>query len=136
MASRPKSICRKVACGKLLDAPGYCERHATQAVGWNRTNGELTSSQRGYDYRWQKKRELILKRDKGLCRCPYCDARPFRRIATEVDHIVSKKRAAKLGWSEDQIEADSNLQSINSQCHKRKTAEEEGKSYSEPAIFR
>jgi len=125
MASRPKSICRKAACGALIDAPGYCERHAQQSSGWARSNGDKTSAQRGYGYDWQKRRERILSRDAGLCQIkgPSC-----RFVASEVDHNVSKARARELGWTADQTEGDSNLQAACSTCHKEKThAEKAGR---------
>jgi 5-methylcytosine-specific restriction protein A len=121
MAARPKAICRKVACGALIDAPGYCEKHAKQAVGWERTNGDKTSAQRGYGYAWQKTRERILSRDAGLCQIkgPTC-----RVIAGEVDHRVSKANARALGWASDRIDADANLQAACESCHKDKTIAE------------
>lgn len=121
MPARPKSICRKAACAALVDAPGYCERHAKQSSGWERSNGGKSSSERGYDYAWQKRRERILSRDAGLCQIkgPAC-----RFIAGEVDHKVSKAAARALGWTDEQIETDSNLQAVCSTCHKAKTRTE------------
>lgn len=121
MAARAKSICRKVACGALIDAPGYCARHAQQAVGWNRSHGDKSSTERGYGATWQKTRKAVLSRDKGLCRIkgPTCTY-----VAREVDHKVSKARGRQLGWTDAQVEDESNLQSACVACHKRKTAEE------------
>lgn len=81
---------------------------------------------RGYGAPWDKIRLRILKRDCGVCQCSHCKAAGAVRIATEVDHIVSKKKAERLGWTQEQIDAENNLQSINSDCHKRKTQEEMG----------
>lgn len=121
MAARPKTICRKVGCGRLIDAPGYCERHVKQASGWVRSNGNQSSAQRGYGYDWQQRRERILQRDCGLCqiRGPAC-----RVIANEVDHKVNKAAARARRWTNDQIEADSNLQAACSNCHRAKTQAE------------
>jgi 5-methylcytosine-specific restriction protein A len=118
MPPRPKSICRKVACGALIDGPGYCEKHAKQTSGWVRSHGDKSSSQRGYGYAWQQTRERILSRDAGLCQIkgPGC-----RFIASEVDHKVSKAHARAEGWATEQTEADSNLQAACSACHKAKT---------------
>jgi len=121
MPPRPKVICRKVACGALIDTPGYCEKHAKLQTGWVRSNGDKTSAQRGYDYEWQKARERILSRDCGLCQIK---GSACRFIAGEVDHKVSKANARALGWSRDQIEGDSNLQAACSSCHKEKTRAE------------
>lgn len=121
MAARPKTICRKVACGTLIDAPGYCARHARQATGWNRSNEGKTSSERGYDYAWQQRRKRILSRDGGLCQIkgPGCTY-----VAREVDHIVNKAAARARGWADERIEADANLQSACSCCHAAKTKAE------------
>lgn len=121
MAARPKTICRKVACGKLIDAPGYCERHAKLNAGWMRSHGDKSSSERGYGWDWQKLRKRILSRDGGLCQirgaaCTY--------VAREVDHIVSKVKAGRLGWTEAQMDEESNLQSACVACHKVKTQAE------------
>lgn len=123
MVARPKTVCRKVACGALVDAPGYCAKHAKQAVGWNRSHGDLTSAQRGYGYQWQQLRTRVLRRDAGLCKikgkgCTY--------VAREVDHIVSKARARELGWNEAEMDADSNLQAACPTCHRAKTTAERG----------
>lgn len=66
MALRPKTICRKGGCGRLIDAPGYCDRHTQLAVGWNRSHADKSSAERGYGYAWQQVRKRILSRDKGL----------------------------------------------------------------------
>jgi 5-methylcytosine-specific restriction protein A len=121
MAARPKSICRKVACGALIDAPGYCAKHAKQATGWERSNGGKTSAERGYDYAWQKRRERIMARDCGLCQIKGANC---RHIASDVDHKVNKVTARAQGWTEAQIEDDSNLQAACRTCHKEKTAAE------------
>jgi 5-methylcytosine-specific restriction protein A len=94
-------------------------------MAWSRESRH----KRGYGKQWDKTRERILARDGGLCRCTYCDKRPVRRLASEVDHIVSKAKAKALGWPDERTEADDNLQAINRECHQRKTAEEQGKLY-------
>jgi 5-methylcytosine-specific restriction protein A len=110
-----------VACGALIDTPGYCRKHTKQETGWNRTNEGKTSTERGYDYAWQQRRKRILSRDCGLCRIkgPGCGF-----IASEVDHKMSKASARAKGWTDEQIEDDSNLQSTCQTCHKAKTASE------------
>lgn len=123
MPQRPKSICRKVACGALIDVPGYCAKHVQQSSGWARSNDGKTSSERGYDYAWQKRRERIMARDGGICQIkgPTCTL-----VASDVDHKVSKAAARETGWSEGQIEDDSNLQAACRTCHKAKTTAERG----------
>jgi 5-methylcytosine-specific restriction protein A len=79
---------------------------------------------RGYGTAWDKIRERILKRDEGMCQCTDCKG--IKRSANEVDHIVSKAKAKRLGWSQARIDAESNLQAINHDCHIKKSAEEQG----------
>ena len=121
MAARPKTICRKVACGALLDTPGYCARHAKLQVGWNRSHGDKSSAERGYGWEWQQLRSRILSRDMGLCKIkrPGCTF-----VAREVDHIIGKEQARSRGWTDEQIDAESNLQSACTRCHTAKTQEE------------
>jgi len=123
MVARPKTICRKAGCGALIDAPGYCTKHAQLKTGWNRSHGEKTSTQRGYGYAWQQLRSRVLSRDKGLCQIR---GRECRYVAREVDHKVNKAKARELGWSDAQIDDESNLQSCCVTCHREKTREEGG----------
>jgi len=123
MAARPKTICRKVGCGALIDAPGYCAKHAQLKTGWNRSHGELTSAQRGYGYQWQKLRERVLQRDAGLCRIK---AKGCTYVAREVDHIVNKATARERGWTDAQMDDELNLQSCCPTCHKAKSQAERG----------
>ena len=93
-----------------------------------RSNWSTESShKRGYGAEWRKLREFVLQRDCHLCQCKHCKAEGRTAIATEVDHIVSRATAAKLGWSKERTEHPDNLQAINSDCHVRKTIEEQGK---------
>jgi 5-methylcytosine-specific restriction protein A len=120
-----------VACGALIDAPGYCVKHAQLKTGWARSHGDKTSAERGYGYAWQQTRKRILSRDAGLCQIkgPGC-----RYVAREVDHIVNKATARAKRWADDQIEADSNLQSVCGPCHaaKSKSEGEAGRQQSQP----
>lgn len=72
--------------------------------------------ERGYGTAWEKLRKRILARDKHLCQP--CRRKGKYHSATHVDHIVSKAN----GGTDDE----GNLQAINSECHKAKTAEENG----------
>lgn len=75
---------------------------------------------RGYGSSWDKVRVSVLRRDNGLCQCSECKGGKLKLTpATEVDHIKPK---AKGGTDEM-----SNLQAINTECHKRKTAAEQGR---------
>jgi 5-methylcytosine-specific restriction protein A len=86
--------------------------------------------ERGYGSQWDKVRLEILARDHGLCQCAQCqDGVKLPRPATEVHHIVSKARAKQMRWTQQQVDDPSNLQAINSECHKRITLAEQGKSF-------
>jgi 5-methylcytosine-specific restriction enzyme A len=93
-------------------------------MAWSNVSRHL----RGYGNAWDRKRKQILQRDNGLCQCDECKGGKIRiTAANEVHHVVSKAEAALRGWSEEQTEADDNLISINSECHKRETFKEQGK---------
>ena len=87
-------------------------------VGWSdKRRGSRHA--RGYGSEWEKKRIRILKRDRHLCQCEECTKLSRIRPASEVDHIVNKAE----GGTDD----DSNLQSINADCHKLKTRREQAR---------
>lgn len=118
MVNRPKTICRKAGCGKLIDAPGYCDKHGQLAIGWVRSHSDKTSTERGYGYAWQQLRKRVLSAAAGLCQIkgPGC-----RYVARDVDHKVNKAKARAQGWTDAQIDAESNLQAACTACHKEKT---------------
>lgn len=75
---------------------------------------------RGYGTAWNKLRLMVLRRDNGICQCVDCQGGKLRlTAATEVDHIKPKAD----GGTDDL----SNLQAINKECHKKKTAREQGR---------
>lgn len=82
---------------------------------------------RGYGAAWDRVRLVILRRDADQCQCKYCKAALVPEFANEVDHIVPKAKAKAMGWTQAQMDAESNLQAINRECHKRKSKEDEGK---------
>ena len=76
----------------------------------------MTSSQRGYGYRWQKAREQYL-RDHPLC--VFCAKTGRTTAASVVDHIVAHRGDKDLFWNQD------NWQSLCKFCHdSAKQAEE------------
>lgn len=75
-----------------------------------------TATQRITGSRLQAIRERILRRDNGVCQCEECQAALAPRLASVVDHIVPL-------W-EGGAESDENRQSLNEDCHARKSAEE------------
>lgn len=68
----------------------------------------MTSSQRGYDYRWQKARDQYL-RDNPLC--IYCERNGRTTAAGIVDHIVAHRGDMVLFWDQ------TNWQSLCKPCH-------------------
>jgi len=91
-------------------------------VAWSKESRQA----RGYGPQWDKLRKVILARDMGLCQCDECAKRLVPLPANEVDHIVPKAKARRLGWTEEQIDAESNLRAVNGDCHKRITAQQKG----------
>lgn len=65
---------------------------------------------------WRRLRDAVLKRDRYLCQCQQCKADKRVTLAEEVDHIIPISE----GGTDDM----KNLQAINAQCHKVKTAKE------------
>lgn len=80
---------------------------------------------RGYGKEWQRIRKLVLARDCGLCQV--CRKAGRIGIATQVDHIISKAKARRAGWTDEQMDHMENLQAICKTCHDIKTLVEEGK---------
>lgn len=83
--------------------------------------------ERGYGAAWDKLRARILKRDAGLCQCADCKHLGRIRVATQVDHIVNKAEWRRLHGSLVGVDAESNLQAINAECHRLKTQREAGR---------
>ena len=98
-----------------------------------RSNWPTTSRHdRGYGSEWERTRKRILERDHNVCQCVHCKADERVRVATHVDHIVSRDKAKSLGWPTARTESDDNLQALNEECHNRKTQEERGRTYTPP----
>mgnify|MGYP000237523529 FL=1 len=74
---------------------------------------------------WMRTRARILKRDGWRCRCSDCAASGRIREATEVDHVTP----LELGGAD----ADGNLQAINAECHRIKSARETAARFGKPA---
>ena len=95
----------------MLDA----RRVPTMQAGSWRTEG-MTSTQRGYGYKWQKAREAYL-RDNPLC--VMCQADDRVTAATVVDHITPHRGDQKLFWRR------SNWQALCAPHHSREKQREE-----------
>lgn len=84
-------------------------------MAWSRSSRH----ERGYDSRWDRTRIRILKRDCGLCQCDECQKADAPLPASEVHHRIGKAEGRRLGWSDEQVEADDNLMSVSHACHDR-----------------
>jgi 5-methylcytosine-specific restriction protein A len=82
---------------------------------------------RGYGKEWERVRRVVLARDCGICQP--CLKQGKVHAGTEVDHIVSKAKAAAMGWDDARVNDLTNLQAINTDCHKVKTQDEQGKRF-------
>ena len=118
MPNKRSSLCTYPGCRSLtLPGEGRCGKHPyafTPRSGWAPDSVRGNAAERGYDSKWVKKRELVLKRDNGLCQ--ECLRHGIIRAASEVDHITPKCEGG-----DDRM---SNLESLDSECHSRKTARE------------
>ena len=107
-----KRPCRAPGCGATTtERHGYCEQHASLAIGWNqRRPGKSGRGGRP----WRRLRDQILQRDRHLCQ--NCKRKGVVTPAYEVDHIVNIESGG--------TNAASNLEAICRACHRAKTARE------------
>ena len=76
MPYAPPTPCRVPGCSGLsYKRNGYCEEHQRER------DRRESPAKRGYDRQWQKVRELVMRRDAGIC--GDCGQR-----ANEVHHII------------------------------------------------
>lgn len=111
MPKMPPRPCTHARCSSMSIKGGKCKEH--QPEPWQSSVGK-TPTQRGYGYRWKKLRDSVLRRDSYLCQS--CLSSGIITTATDVDHILNKKRGG--------TDSMSNLQSLCNPCHKKKTIEE------------
>lgn len=117
MPYRPKRPCRTPGCPNLTDHPrGYCPEHLPLKYKEEELN-RLSSSERGYDVRWQKARELYLQE---YPLCIECLLIGRTTAATVVDHIKAHRGDPNKFWDQD------NWQPLCKMHHDRKTAKEDG----------
>lgn len=103
--------------GRLKTVPpriAEAGRSASPSASWAHPERRQSRHARGYGTEWERTRERILLRDRGLCQ-PCIEAGRFKP-GNAVDHKVPKFE----GGTDD----DSNLQTICDPCHAAKTAEE------------
>lgn len=77
----------------------------------------LSSTKRGYGYRWQQARAGYLAKHPL---CVICKAKGLIEPATDLDHIIPHKGDMELFWDR------TNWQGLCGSCHSEKTAKEDG----------
>jgi 5-methylcytosine-specific restriction enzyme A len=121
MPARPKSICRAPACGKLLDAPGHCEKHK-KAIRKEQDEQRGTAAERGYDSKWVKARAFYLRKHPLCMNC----ALSKRVVAANVvDHTIPHRLKeaidsgdeARIARARDLFWDSANWGSLCEHCH-------------------
>lgn len=87
---------------------------------------------RGYGREWEQVRKVVIARAKGLCE--KCEREGRVSPGRDVDHVVSKDKAKRLGWSQKKMDHPDNLQYLCLPCHKAKTAADEGRALRPPKV--
>ena len=129
MPSAAPRPCRHPGCSQLVrDGGGYCQAHKRAAPGSFADRERGSRHKRGYGTGWDKKRIRIFERDHYLCqeckrkgRLTLVGDKPYSAFC---DHIMNKAEARALGWTEEQIEADENLETLCKACNTAKTDQE------------
>jgi len=107
-----KKECAHPRCPDVVPSgQRHCTKHKRAEVK-QYERGRGSSSERGYDRKWQKIRAVIIARDPV---CKACNRKP----TTDVDHITPRRRGG--------TDAESNLQGLCHTCHSSKTATEDGR---------
>jgi len=117
MPSKPLHPCSHPGCPALVKA-GRCLEHSKQEQR-RQDDRRGSSTERGYNARWQRYRAQFLARH-PLCECKECRDNKATTVATVVDHIVPHKGDYNLFWDP------SNHQAMSEQHHNIKTAKENG----------
>lgn len=114
MARSARFPCRHARCPALLESPGFCLAHAADKHVSRRESDVArgSSTQRGYDYRWQKTSQGYLARHPL---CVHCEAKGRVTQATEVDHIIPIQVDPMRKYDR------TNWQGLCHSCHSAKT---------------
>jgi len=117
MAQMPKRLCMRRGCSGIFDPnTEYCSACGTRPakpVGWKPDRERGTRQERGYDEAWLKLRARKLGVDPL---CEECLQHGRTEAAAEVHHtrpFHGRQDSNRLRWS--------NLESLCTECHKRKT---------------
>ena len=119
MPVRPLAGCSYPGCrGRATDGHGRCERHPRPIIVVDNGQSQRpSSSQRGYDNEWRRRRALFLRAH------PFCERAGCDKVAEHVDHIMSIVRCRELGMDPNES---SNLRSLCHEHHSTKTAMYDG----------
>jgi len=117
MPRSAKVPCRHPLCRELLDKPGFCKLHESEAHKIHRDYDSCrgSSTKRGYDYRWQKTRKGYLENHPL---CVHCEAEGRITAANEVDHIIPIQIAPMRKYDR------TNWQPLCKSHHSKKTAKD------------
>lgn len=117
MAQRASRACSVANCSGVAVGSDYCEVHERMKRPLDERRG--SSASRGYGYRWQRQRRMVLARS-PLCADPFGihSAAGEVAVATDVHHIVPLASGAPGAI----VHRDSNLMSLCHSCHSRVTA--------------
>lgn len=132
MPSAAPKPCRHPGCGQLVrDGGGWCAVHKRVAPGSFADRERGSRQDRGYGADWDKRRKRILERDGYLCqehkRQGILKAVGDTPFSAYVDHIKPKAECRALGWTQEQIDDDTNLQTLCRSCHTAKTDREKNR---------
>ena len=112
MPQKPLSACKYQYCDQRTPET-YCEKHkGIQHKAYDAQRG--SSSERGYDARWQKIRRLYLQTQPL---CEDCLARGRTTAASEVHHVIPLRDGGS--------HAEENLRALCKSCHSTRTAKGE-----------
>ena len=116
MPTRIAKVCRDRCCGRATtNKSGYCDDHAKTKQGWTRwEHSKKSTTERGYGHEWEKIKQVIKRRDLGMCQ--ECRRNGRAVPGREVDHITPKSQ----GGTDDH----DNLELLCKACHKAKTDSE------------
>ncbi len=110
MPAMPPTPCTQPGCTQYASDQGRCDQHKRKP--WQKHNAK--EAKKRYGAQWRKVRGAVLDRDDY--QCVVCSKQGRIKAATQVDHIVPV--------SLDGDDSFGNLQSICTQCHNTKTAQE------------
>lgn len=116
---RPLRPCSKFGCGNLT-ITRYCKEHKQEYTNNNRYYDKYQRNKKHdrfyHSKAWEKVRDLIKIRDKGLCQ--HCLKEKRLVVGMVVDHIIP----LSIDWNR-RLDED-NLQLLCDGCHNKKTKED------------